>query len=188
MKYLTLALFLSVGYIYASPPAQQAVAPPAPTPPANPAIDMDGYLKVAQEAAKHRAKHRVSEDDFIKMSQEEGTIVLDARSKEMFDLLHVGGAINLSFPNIDIESLKKTLPDKEARILIYCNNNFTDPSKPAGKGIAAEAFRSKAPTASLNISTFISLYSYGYKNVYELAPLVDPAKTKLKLVPTTRTR
>jgi len=143
---------------------------------------MTGYLKVAAEAAKHRESHRVTEEDFIKMSQEEGTIVLDARSKEMYDLMHVRGAINISFPNIDIESLKKTLPDKEARILIYCNNNFTDPTKPAGRGIAAEAFRGKAPVASLNISTFISLYSYGYRNVYELAPLVDPAKSKLTFV------
>ena len=191
MKYVAIALLLTVGYLSAHPPAAQQPAVPPSTvqaaapvnvPPPNPAIDMNGYLKIAAEAAKHRQSHRVSEDDFIKMSQEHGTIVLDARSKEMYDLMHVKGAINLSFPNIDIESLKKTLPDKEARILIYCNNNFTDPTKPAGKGIAAAAFRSKAPTASLNISTFIALYNYGYKNVYELAPLVDPAKSKLTFV------
>jgi phage shock protein E len=188
VKYVALALLLTVGYLSANPPAAQPVAPPPAANsvqiavPANPAIDMDGYLKIAAEAAKHRATHRVTEDDFIKMSQEQGTIVLDARSKEMYDLKHVKGAINLSFPNIAIESLKKTLPDKEARILIYCNNNFTDPTKPAGKGIDARAFASKAPTASLNISTFIALYNYGYKNVYELAPLVDPAKSKLAFV------
>ena len=38
------------------------------------------------------------------------------------------------------------------------------------------------PRASLNISTYIALYTYGYRNVYELAPLVDPAKSKLTLV------
>jgi hypothetical protein len=184
MKYVALALVLSVGYLYAQPPAAQRAAPPrGPNgAPANPAIDMDGYLKVAAEAAKHRQTHRITEEEFIKMAAEEGTIVLDARSKEMYDLKHVEGAINLSFPNIDIESLKKTLPDKEARILIYCNNNFTDPSKPAGTGIDARAFASKMPTASLNISTYIALYNYGYKNVYELAPLVDPAKSKLTFV------
>jgi len=188
MKYVTLALLLTVGYLSANPPATQPVASPTPLAfaqlgvPANPAIDMDGYLKIAADAAKHRQSHRVTEEDFIKMSQEKGTVVLDARSKEMYDLMHVKGAINLSFPNIDIESLKKTLPDKDARILIYCNNNFTDPTKPAGNGIAAVAFRSKAPTASLNISTYIALYNYGYKNVYELAPLVDPAKSKLTFV------
>lgn len=193
MKYVALTLLLTaglltVGYLSANPPATQRVQPPSPPAiaqaavPANPAIDMDGYLKIAAEAAQHRTSHRVTEEDFIKMSQEKGTIILDARSKEMYDLMHVKGAINLTFPNIDIESLKKTLPNKEVRILIYCNNNFTDPTKPAGTGIAAQAFRSKNATASLNISTFIALYSYGYKNVYELAPLVDPAKSKLSFV------
>jgi phage shock protein E len=192
VKYVVLTLVFSAGYLLATMSNPTVAADPKPTQPpagppavpANPAIDMDGYLKVAQEAAKHRATHRITEDDFIKMSKEKGTIVLDARSKEMYDLLHVEGAINLSFPNIDIESLKKTLPDKDARILIYCNNNFTDPAKPAGKTVPARAFASKLPTASLNISTYIALYNYGYKNVYELAPLVDPEKTKLTLVPT----
>lgn len=190
MKYLALALVFGLGYLTAqvaprvladNPNAPPARAQPRTFPPNNPAIDMPGYLKIAQEAEKHRATHRVTEEEFIKMSAEEGTIVLDARSKDMFDLLHIKGAVNLSFPNIDMVSLPKVLPDKNARILIYCNNNFTDPAKPAGKGRPAEAFRPKSPVASLNISTYIALYGYGYKNVYELAPLVDPAKTKLTL-------
>ena len=193
MKYVALALLVAVpatwsaipaGYLYANPPTQASPVQPAATVLPNPAIDINGYLGIAQEAARHRETHRVTEDGFIRMSKEEGTIVLDARSKEMYDLLHVEGAINLSFPNIDIESLKKTLPDKSARILIYCNNNFTDPTKPAGNTVAARAFAGKAAVASLNIPTYISLYSYGYKNVYELGPLLDPAKTKLKLVST----
>src|SRR5262245_9926820 len=132
---------------------------------------MDGYLKVAREAAEHRATHRVTEDDFIKMSQESGTIVLDARSKAKFDLLHIKGAINLSFPDITVESLKQTIPDKNTRILIYCNNNFKNAEAP---------FPTKAPAAALNISTFITLYQYGYRNIYELAPQVDPKESKLK--------
>jgi hypothetical protein len=35
------------------------------------------------------------------------------------------------------------------------------------------------PTASLNISTYIALYNYGYTNVYELAPLLNPETCKL---------
>ena len=141
--------------------------------PDNPNIDMRGYLKIANDAADQRQTHRVSEDEFIRLSHEPGTIVLDARSRAKYDLLHIDGAINLSFPDIDIESLKKTLPDKNARILIYCNNNF------AGNPVA---FASKAPAASLNISTYIALYNYGYRNVYELAPYIDVKKTKLPLV------
>ena len=31
-------------------------------------------------------------------------------------------------------------------------------------------------------TTYLALYKYGYKNVYELAPLVEPAKSKLTFV------
>ena len=141
----------------------------AAEPPVNPAIDMDGYLKVSREAAQHRATRRLSEADFIRMSREPGAIVLDAR-KEKYELLHIRGAINLSFSDITVESLKRTIPDKSTRILIYCNNNFKN---------AEEPFPSKLPRASLNLSTYIALYTYGYRNVYELAPLVDPKTSTL---------
>ena len=172
MKYLTVALLVAVVAMWSSINAdeQKRVAP-------NPNIDMDGYLQISREAAKHRETHRVSEEDFIKMSKDEGTLVLDARSKQKFDLLHIDGAINLNFSDIDIESLKKTIPDKNTRILIYCNNNFRN---------SEEAFASKKPTASLNLSTFIALYNYGYKNVFELAPRIDPANSKLTLVPSAK--
>lgn len=137
----------------------------------NPAIDMKGYLAVAAEAAAYRESRRLTEDEFITMSREPGTIVLDARSAEKFNQLHIRGAINLSFPDITVESLNWTLPDKNARILIYCNNNFVGDQK---------AFPTKMVTASLNISTYIALYNYGYRNVYELGPLLDVKTSKLE--------
>jgi hypothetical protein len=143
----------------------------------NPRIDMPGYLRIAQEAAAYRESHRVSEEEFIAMSAEPGTIILDARSREKYDQLHVRGAINLSFPDIDVASLERVLPDKNARILIYCNNNFVN---------EPDAFPTKAPAASLNVSTYISLYTYGYRNVFELAPLLDVKRTRLVLEPTRR--
>src|SRR5947209_16640669 len=90
----------------------------------NPAIDMPGYLAIAAEAAKHREPRRLTEDEFIRMSREPGTIILDARSREKYNQLHIKEAINLSFPDITVDSLKHTLPDQNTRILIYCNNNF----------------------------------------------------------------
>src|SRR5258705_9866147 len=90
----------------------------------NPAIDMKGYLAVAAEAAQHRESRRLTEDEFIRMSSEPGTIIYDARSQEKYNELHIKGAINLSFPDITVDSLQATFPDKNARILIYCNNNF----------------------------------------------------------------
>ena len=143
----------------------------------NPSIDMEGYLRVSAEAAKHRGSRRLSEDEFIRMSREVGTVILDARSKQKFDELHIRGAINLSFPDIAVESLRRTFPDKNTRILIYCNNNFQGEEK---------AFPTKMPTASLNLSTYIALYTYGYMNVYELGPLIDAKTSKLELVSSLR--
>jgi hypothetical protein len=139
----------------------------------NPSIDMPGYLAVAKEAAGYREARRVSEEDFIRMSKEPGTIILDARSSQKFEELHIRGAINLSFPDIAIESLTETIPDRNTRILIYCNNNFVNAIGP---------FPTKIARASLNLSTFIALFSYGYRNVYELAPLIDINNSKLEFV------
>ena len=140
----------------------------------NPAIDMEGYLRVSREAAAHRQTHRLSEEEFIRMSREPGTVILDARSRQKFDELHVKDAINLSFPDLAVETLAKTIPDKATRILIYCNNNFINAEGP---------FPSKMPSASLNLSTYIALYNYGYRNVYELAPLVDLRRSQLEFEP-----
>src|SRR5436190_3058617 len=51
----------------------------------NPAIDMNGYLAIAADAAKYRESRRLTEDEFIRMSQEPGTIVLDARSAQKYN-------------------------------------------------------------------------------------------------------
>ena len=164
--------------LFASASLAVLLAPTAwaaePTLLANPAIDMAGYLRVAGEAARHRQTHRVSEEDFLRMSGEPGTIVLDARSREKFEELHVKGAINLSFPDITVRSLAETIPDKNTRILIYCNNNFLNAEGP---------FPSKLPSASLNLSTYIALYNYGYRNVYELADTLDLRQSKLEFEP-----
>ena len=173
MKSIAWALLLAAALTAAGTFAESK-DPPTPqrqTGPPNPNIDMDAYVRSVKAVAQHRAERRLAVDDFIEMSRETGTVVLDARSQEKFDLLHIAGAVHLSFPDIAIESLKKTFPDKGARILIYCNNNFKN---------AEKAFPSKAPVASLNISTYIALYNYGYRNVYELAPQIDPAHSKLE--------
>ena len=114
-------------------------------------------------AAEHRRTHRVSEAEFLRMMSEPGTIVLDARSAQRYGELHVKGAVNLSFPDITVDSLAQLLPDKGARVLIYCNNNFAGAERP---------FPAKMASASLNLSTFVTLYDYGYRNVYELGPNV----------------
>ena len=139
----------------------------------NPNIDMPGYLRVAHDAAAYRQLRRVSEDDFLRLSREPGAVILDARSSEKFRQLHVKGAVNLSFPDITAASLRAAIPDPNAPVLIYCNNNFKNAEGP---------FPRKAVTASLNLSTFIALYDYGYRNVYELGPWVKIEESKLTFV------
>jgi hypothetical protein len=113
----------------------------------------------------------VSEDQFIAMSADPGTVIFDARSDDKYARLHLKGAKHLSFPEITAAELAKVFPTKSTRILIYCNNNFLN---------APNTFASKAPAASLNIHTFNTLYSYGYTNVYELGPLIDIRKARLR--------
>jgi hypothetical protein len=156
--------------VHAQTPVQAAID--------NPAIDMDGHLRIAAEAAKHRASRRLSEAEFIGMMQERGTVVLDARSRDKYDELHVAGAINLPFPDITVESLARLLPDRNVRVLIYCNNNFVN---------APEAFPSKIARSSLNVSTYITLFDYGYRNVYELGPLLDARTTHIPFDSTSKT-
>ena len=50
------------------------------------------------------------------------------------------------------------------RILIYCNNNFLNNIQP---------LTLKSAPLALNIPTFMTLYGYGYKNLYEFGPAVD---------------
>ena len=145
----------------------------ADEPPPNPAIDMQAHMRLTAQAATLREGRRLSEEDFLRMSREPETVVLDARSPAMFDRLHVKGAVNLSYPDFTAESLAQVIPSKTTRVLIYCNNNFLN----------SPAFMMKVAPASLNLSTFATLHMYGYDNVYELGPLVAIEKSKLEFEP-----
>ena len=136
----------------------------------NPLIDYAGFQQQVSQVGVLREERRLTEDQFIRMAVDPGTIVLDARSAEMFALLHVQGARNLSLPDMTEEDLAKVIPSKSTRILIYCNNNFLN---------EPNAFRSKNLRASLNLYTFNVLHSYGYTNVYELGPLLDITRTRI---------
>ena len=161
IKFVLLSPFLVLAC--ASPPAAENSI-------SNRLIDYPGYLKIAQQVQAPREKRRVTEEQFITMATGRGTIVLDARSESKFKLRHIKGAVNLPFTEFTESTLAKTIPRKNTRVLIYCNNNFL--GSPA-------AFAGKAAAASLNISTYVTLTSYGYTNIYELGPLIDIKSTKL---------
>ena len=137
----------------------------------NQLIDYGTFQENVASVGALRASRRISELQFIRMAKQPGTVILDARSAEKYALMHVKGAKNLSLPDITEDELAKIIPSKSTRILIYCNNNFLN---------EPQAFPTKSPSASLNIHTINVLFAYGYKNVYELGPLIDIEKAKLK--------
>jgi hypothetical protein len=133
-------------------------------------INYPAFLADAQRAGVLRESRRLTEDQFIAAMREPGVVLLDARSAAMFKLRHVKSAVNLSLPDFTADALAGIIPAKNSKVLIYCNNNFLR---------SPVAFASKAPGASLNITSFVNLYTYGYTNVFELGPLLDVKQAKL---------
>jgi hypothetical protein len=144
-------------------------------------VDYDDFKNLVSELEKQREKNLVSLTLFLKMAQEENTVILDSRSDFRFNRKHLKGAIHLDFTDFTQENLLKLIPDSNTRILIYCNNNFDgDPIDFASKmakpktSIETQILSNRKPIMlALNIPTHINLYGYGYKNIYELNELVN---------------
>jgi 3-mercaptopyruvate sulfurtransferase SseA len=155
MKTLNLIAFVLISFTAIAQPQEKKF----------PASDIDypGFVELTAEAEEHRKTHTVSVEQFLKMAKEEGTIILDTRSEKMYIAKHVKGAVHLNFSDFTADKLAKVIPSKDTKILIYCNNNLDKDEM---------YFARKSAPLALNIPTFINLYGYGYKNVYELDALV----------------
>jgi len=152
-------LAFAVGLISASALAQER--PQAET---SAQINYSGFRDLTREVEAYRENRLVTLADFQRMAREPNTIVLDARSAGAYADGHIDGAINLPFTDFTDQSLSGALRDPNVRILIYCNNNFSNNVQPVVL---------KRVELALNIQTFINLYGYGYRNVYELGDVVD---------------
>jgi hypothetical protein len=160
---------------------------PTPTPPRTPMtyekalVDFDAFKALVAEVEAHRAKRLIDLDTFLKLSKQPKTVIFDSRSDFRFARKHLKGAIHLDFTDFTQDNLAKLIPDPNTTILIYCNNNFSgDPVDFATKMFVPRAppetqilSNQKPIMLALNIPTFINLYGYGYRNVYELNELVS---------------
>jgi hypothetical protein len=136
---------------------------------------------LTKEVKEYRKDRLVALDKFLSMSKEKNTIILDTRSTEMYNRKHVKGAVHLDFTDFTQTNLLRLIPSAATRILIYCNNNFAnDEILFATKSAVPKELGQKPITLALNIPTFINLYGYGYKNVYELADLVSVFNTAIE--------
>jgi 3-mercaptopyruvate sulfurtransferase SseA len=160
---MKLPLFLILTTLVVTPALSQQTIP-------NRLIDYGTFKKIVVQSAQERESRRLTEDQFLAMSNDKNIILLDARSASRYTLRHIKGAKSLPFTEFTESSLSAVIPNKNTKILIYCNNNFEG---------SPTAFASKAPAASLNLSTYTSLKAYGYNNIYELGPLLNISTTKI---------
>lgn len=153
-------------------------------------VNFDFFEKTMAQAKINRANKLIDFNTFIKMSQGTQTVILDTRSKFRFDKMHIKGAIHLNFSDFTQETLANIIPNFNTRVLIYCNNNFKQEplfiENFATKSVRIEPLKPQKisvidKTLALNIPTYINLFGYGYKNVYELSELVNSQNSLLEL-------
>lgn len=156
---LAMAAFIFAGAAAADEPAGIIEADTLPS-----LVDYDGFLNLMVDLQPIREDRLVSLAEFNRMAGEPGTIILDTRSAEAFAMGHIAGAVHLNFSEFTDDKLARVIPSKDTRILIYCNNNFSDNVAPVPV--------KRAPLA-LNVPTFVNLWGYGYENIHELSELVE---------------
>jgi hypothetical protein len=155
LRLLTCALILGL----ATPALAKA------PPPDNPEIDYAGYQRLVVDLRDYRAQRRLGWNDFARAARADGALLLDARSESAFRAGHIAGAVNLPFTDFTADALRAVIGANADRpIYIYCNNNFTNDRPPVVTKVAR---------LSLNVQTFVNLYGYGYKNIWELADRID---------------
>ncbi len=157
-------------------------------------VSFSDFKELVGKVGKHRENNLVNFDTFLKMSKDPNVIILDTRSEFRFKRIHLKGAKHLNFADFTQENLKKIIPDADTKILIYCNNNFSGneldfaskmfipgENNPADD-IASKQFteQQKSIMLALNVPTYINLYGYGYRNIYELHELLDVADSRIE--------
>lgn len=142
----------------------------------------------------HRASRLIDLKIFLKMSKEEGVIIFDSRSDFRFGRLHIKGVKRLAFNDFTQDNLAKVIPNPNTKILIYCNNHFDGnqinfatkafippAKKETDRAVATQiAAQEKPRPMVLNIPTYINLYGYSYRNVYELNELVKVSDPRIE--------
>ena len=151
-------------------------------------VSFDDFKALVAAVEPHRAKRLVDLDAFLKMARQPGAIVFDSRSDFRYERIHVKGAKHLAFTDFTQANLAKVIASFDTTILIYCNNNFDGdqvdfatkvavslPAKNVADNSIEKQFaaQEKPVMLALNIPTYINLYGYGYRNVYELHELVN---------------
>jgi hypothetical protein len=153
-------IFLALSLAILACPLPQSAAQAQEILQPSPQVDYAGFQQLTAEVYQYRQPRVIPLKDFKARASKPGALILDARTPSAFAQGHIEGAINLPFTDFTDEALREAIGgDPNREILIYCNNNFIDDVAPV---------MMKNTSLALNIQTFINLYGYGYRNVYEL--------------------
>jgi len=133
-------------------------------------IDYPGFLELVSQVEPIREKRLIDLDKFNEFKASPGTIILDTRSAEAYSMGHIDGAVNLPFSDFTDDKLAKIIPAKTTRVLIYCNNNFSDNVNP---------IMLKRVELALNVPTFVNLWGYGYENIFELSSYTESSDPRV---------
>ncbi|OUS00339.1 hypothetical protein A9Q86_10210 [Flavobacteriales bacterium 33_180_T64] len=140
-------------------------------------VSYSDFEALVKTVKSHRADRLIDCHQFLEKSKMDNVIILDTRSKNRYDRKHIKGAMHLNFSDFTQDNLAEIIPDKNTTILIYCNNNFDGDEINFASKIAlpkpSEEKKKKTLSLALNIPTYINLYGYGYRNVYELSELIS---------------
>nr|WP_233167103.1 rhodanese-like domain-containing protein [Pedobacter sp. ASV2] len=151
-------------------------------------VNYEDFKNLVTAVENHRRDRLINLDTFLKMSKEKNVIILDARSTFRYIRKHLKGAKSLSFTDFTQQNLNQLIPDVNTKILIYCNNNFEGDQVDFASKVAtpkpqmeSQILSNRKPIMlALNIPTYINLYGYGYRNVYELNELVNVNDKRIK--------
>lgn len=159
-------------------------------------VEYNDYEILIEEVKDIRAERLINFDSLLEFQDDRKTILLDTRSKDKYRAKHLKGAVNLPFTDFTTSALRAIIPDTSTRIIIYCNNNFEGDAvyfqskffTPEMKGkrtmMKERGFfnsSSNSITLALNIPTYLALYGYGYRNIFELDELVNIDDPRVKL-------
>ena len=81
-----------------------------------------GFLALVQDAKTRIREIDIEEYKRLRKTGEAGQLV-DVREEHEWQAAHAAGAIHLSKGTIE-RDIEKTIPDKEARLVLYCGGGF----------------------------------------------------------------
>ena len=100
MQNISKPLFLSTILLTSTPAQSESIAeyPSAK-------VSFSDFKDLVSTVESHRIERLIDLDTFLSMSQDPDTIILDTRSANRFDRIHVKGAQHLNFSDFNQQSL-----------------------------------------------------------------------------------